>query len=149
MKTNKLAALFLCNFAILFIGFGLFPLLPVHAAELGATPAQVGVYLAVTYIAITLGNLLTGWLSGRISRKALFVIAGLVGVPALFLLGQVTVLWQMIVLTSVVWFTGGIGLALVSVFVGLTASEANRGRWFGLIALTNPLGAVIGGSVVA
>jgi MFS family permease len=149
MKTKKLVALFLCNFAILFIGFGLFPLLPVHAAELGATPGQIGVYLAVTYIAITLGNLLTGWLSGRLSRKVVFVVAGLAGVPALFLLGRVSALWQVVLLTSVVWFTGGIGLALVSVFIGLQASEESRGRWFSLIALTTPLGAVIGGSVVA
>jgi MFS family permease len=149
MKTRKFIPLFLSNFAILFIGFGLFPLLPVYAAELGATPTQIGFYLAVTYIAITLGNLLTGWLSGRIPRKTLFVVAGLAGVPALFLLGRVTELWQAVLLTSVVWFTGGIGLALVSVFIGLQASEENRGRWFSLIAINNPLGAVIGGSVVA
>jgi MFS family permease len=75
-------------------------------------------------------------------------MAGLAGVPALFLLGRVTALWQVILLTSVVWFTGGIGLALVSVFIGLQASQENRGRWFNLIALTTPLGAVIGSSVV-
>jgi MFS family permease len=142
-------ALFLCNFAILFVGFGLFPLLPVYAAELGATPTLIGFYLAVTYIAITLGNLLTGWLSGRVPRKVLFVTAGVMGVPALFLLGQVTALWQLFVLTSVVWFTGGVGLSLISVFIGLHADEGSRGKWFSLVALTNPLGAVIGGSAVS
>ena len=149
MVTRRLLALFLCNFAILFVGFGVFPLLPVYAAEFGATPTLIGVYLAVTYLAITLGNLLTSWLSGRVSRKAVFVAAGMIGVPALFLLGQVTTLWQVVVLTSVVWFTGGVGLSLVSVFIGLHADEGNRGRWFSLIALTNPLAAVIGGSFVA
>ncbi len=149
METRKFTALFLCNFAILFVGFGVFPLLPVYAAEFGATPSLIGVYLALTYLAITLGNLLTGWVSGRASRKAVFVAAGMIGVPALFLLGQATALWQVVVLTSVVWFTGGVGLSLVSVFIGLHADEGHRGRWFSLIALTNPLAAIIGGSVVA
>jgi MFS family permease len=140
--------LFLCNFAILFVGFGLFPLLPVYAAELGATPTQIGFYLAVTYIAITLGNLLTGWLSGRAPRKLIFITAGVMGALALFLMWQATTLWQVVVLTSVVWFTGGIGLSLVNVFIGLYAEESRRGKWFSLVALTNPLGAVVGGSAV-
>jgi len=141
-------ALFLCNFAILFVGFGLFPLLPFYAAEVGATPTLIGFYLAVTYMAITVGNLLTGWLSGRVPRKLVFVSAGVMGTLALFLMGQATTLWQVVVLTSMVWFTGGIGLSLVSVFIGLNAEESSRGKWFSLVALTNPLGAVVGGSAV-
>jgi MFS family permease len=141
--------LFLSNFAILFVGFGLFPLLPVYAAELGATPTQIGFYLAVTYVAITLGNLLTGWLPGRAPRKVVFVGAGMMGVLALFMMGMVTSLWQLVLLTSMVWFTGGVGLSLITVFIGLHATEGKRGRWFSLVALNNPLGAVVGGSAVS
>jgi MFS family permease len=148
MKLRGFMPLFLCNFAILFVGFGVFPLLPVYAARFGATPTLNGFYLAVTYMSITLGTLLTGWLSGRVSRKVVFVTAGMMGVLALLLMGQVTTLWQLIVLTSVVWFTGGVGLSLVSVFIGLHADEGSRGKWFSLLALTSPLGAVVGGSVV-
>ena len=148
MEARRLMALFVCNFAILFVGFGLFPLLPVYAAEFGATPTLIGYYLAVTYVAITVGNLLTGWLSGRAPRKFVFVTAGALGALALFLMGQATTLWQVVTLTSVVWFTGGIGLSLISVFIGLYAEESRRGKWFSLVALTNPLGAVIGGSAV-
>jgi MFS family permease len=70
------------------------------------------------------------------------------GVLALFLMGQATTLWQVVVLTSVVWFTGGVGLSLVSVFIGLHADEGSRGKWFSLVAITNPLGAVVGGLAV-
>lgn len=148
MKSRGFLPLFLCNFAILFVGFGLFPLLPVYAAEFGATSTMIGFYLAATYTAITLGTLLTGWLSGRVSRKLVFVSAGLIGAPALFLLGQATALRQVILLTCVVWFTGGVGLSLVSVFIGQRAGESSRGKWFSLVALTNPLGAVVGGLAV-
>ena len=40
--------------------------------------------------------------------------AGLLGIPALVLMGHVTAMWQLIALTGIVWFTGGIGLSLVS-----------------------------------
>jgi MFS family permease len=146
---KQLSALFLCNFAILFVGFGVFPLLPVYASRFDATPAMIGLYLALTYIAISLGNLLPGWLGRRVPQKVVFVGAGLLGVPALVLLGQAAAFWQVILLTAVVWFTGGVGIALVAVFTGRSAGPDQRGRWFGLIALTTPLGAVIGGSAVS
>lgn len=149
MDYRKFLPLFLCSFAILFVGFGVFPLLPVYAARFGATPTLIGFYLAATSVSITLGTLLTGWLSGRVPRKAVFVTAGVPGAMALFLLGQATSLWQVVILTGIVWFTGGVGLSLVSVFVGLHADENNRGKWFGLVALANPLGAVVGGSIVS
>jgi MFS family permease len=146
---KQIFALFLSNLAILFIGFGVFPLLPVYASRFGATPSMIGVYLALTYIAISLGTMLPGWLSARISQKVVFVTAGLLGVPALMLLGQAAHFWQVVALTSIVWFTGGVGIALVNVFTGRLANKDQRGRWFGLIALTTPLGAVVGGSLVA
>jgi MFS family permease len=109
---------------------------------------MIGVYLALTYIAISLGNLLPGWLGGRLPQKLVFVSAGLLGVPALLLLGQAVAFWQVVLLTAIVWFTGGVGIALVAVFTGRSAGPGQRGRWFSLIALTTPLGAVIGGSAV-
>ena len=146
---KQISALFLSNLAILFIGFGVFPLLPVYAGRFGATPAMIGVYLALTYIAISFGTLLPGWLSGRISQKAVFVGAGLLGAPAVSLLGYAKEFWQVVFLTGLVWLTGGVGITLVSIFTGRLANKDQRGRWFGLIALTTPLGAVGGGSVVA
>jgi YNFM family putative membrane transporter len=149
MKYQNFLPLFISSFAILFVGFGLFPLLPVYASEFGATPTLTGFYLAATYTSITLGTLLTGWVSGKVSLKFMFVSAGLVGAPALFLIGYAQALWQVILLTCLVWFTGGIGLSLVTVFIGLSADQHSRGRWFSLVALANPLGAVIGGSAVS
>jgi MFS family permease len=145
---QQLVYLFISNFAILFIGMGLFPLLPIYAGQFGANSTMVGVYLAIVYVSITSGTLLTGWLAERFSRKGTFVAAGVLGVPALVLLGQATALWQVVVLTATVWFAGGIGLALVSVFTGLYADKNSRGKSFGLLALSSPLGAVIGGTVV-
>jgi MFS family permease len=149
MKYRGFFPLFLCSFAILFVGFGLFPLLPLYAAEFGATATLTGFYLAAVYTSITLGTLLTSFLPGVISRKSVFILAGVLGVPALYLLGHAIAFWQVILLTCVVWFSGGVGLSLISVFIGLQADEHSRGKWFALLALTTPLGAVIGGLAVS
>ena len=149
LKENKqLVYLFLCNFSILIIGFGLFPILPIYAAEFGASPSMIGIYLAVTYIAISIGSILAGQLSERLPRKSLFVAAGLMGIPALVLLGQAQFLWQVVVLTALVWFAGGIGLSISNVLTSLHTNSSGRGKAFGLLALASPLGALIGGLVV-
>ena len=145
---RHLVYLFLCNFSILFIGFGLFPILPLYAAKFGASPSMTGIYLAITYVAISVGSILAGQLSESLPRKALFVAAGLLGIPALFLLGQAQSLWQVMVLTALVWLAGGIGLSISNVLTGLRTSSSGRGKAFGVLALASPLGAAIGGLVV-
>jgi MFS family permease len=145
MKNKQLSILFLTNFAVFFIGTGLLPLLPLYAAQFGATPTGSGLYLASTYTAIALGTLLTGVLSDRLPLRHLSVSAGLAGLPALLLLGQATALWQVVVLTAVVWFCGGIGLALVSILISLYADGGTRGRSFGLMFLARPLAGILGG----
>lgn len=148
LKNKQLVYLFLCNFAILFTGFGLFPLLPLYAAEFDASPAFIGIYLAVAYIAISIGSILAGQLSERLPRKTLFTIAGMLGTPSLILLGQAQSLWQVVVLTALVWFAGGVGLSIANVLTSLHTTSATRGKAFGLTSLASPLGALIGGVTV-
>lgn len=147
-KRKNLAVLFIANFSILFVGMALFPILPLYASKYGATPSQVGIYLAITYIAITLGSLTAGWLNGRISGRIIMLTAGGLGAPAVFLLGQASTLWQVMALTAVIWFTGGVGLSSISMFAAASAEANERGKWFGLISLTNPLGAILGSMAV-
>ena len=147
-KNLQLAYLFLCNFAILFIGFGLFPLLPLYAAEFGANPSMTGIYMAITYISITIGSILPGRLAEYLPRKFLFSAAGLLGIPALILLGHANSLWQVVFFTGIIWFTGGIGLSTASVISGFHTTPSDRGKIFGLNSVASSLGAVIGGVVV-
>jgi MFS family permease len=148
LKNKHVLYLFLCNFAIVFIGFGLFPVLPLYAAEFGASPSFIGIFLAVTYIAISVGSIIAGQLSGHVPYKLLFASSGLLGTVALLLLARVDVLWQAVILTALVWFAGGIGLSVASVLTTLHTTSSERGKAFGLLALSSPLGALIGGLVV-
>lgn len=148
MKNKELFYLFFTNFAIFFTGMGLSPLLPLYAAQFGATPTIIGIYLGFVYVSIAAGAIVTNWLAERLTRKGLFVGAGVLGIPALVLLGHVTALWQLVILTGFVWFVGGIGLALVSVYTGLYATDKSRGKSFGLTYLALPVASVLGGTTV-
>lgn len=146
---RQMLYLFGSNFVILFTGMGLFPLLPLYAAQFGASPEMTGLYLGIVYTAIAAGTLLTGWLANRLSPRGLFIGGSALGIPALLLLGQADAFWQVVVLTSTVWFSGGVGLALISVFTGRLAASSNRGKSFGLLFLTTPLGALVGGAFIS
>lgn len=148
IPNKKLALLFLSNLVVLFVGMGLFPLLPLFAAEFGATPTLVGIHYAVMYTASVVGTIATGWLAMRVSPKILFLTAGLLGVAALTLLGVVTAYWQVVVLTAAIWFAGAIAIPLVGIFTSMVADGGNQGKSFSLIYLAYPLGAVIGGTTV-
>jgi MFS family permease len=146
---SQLTYLFLSSFVILFVGMGLFPVLPVYAAQFGATRTVIGVYFALMYAANAAGSMLTNRLAGWLTHRGLFVAAGAAGIPALLLVGQATALWQVMVLTSIVWFCGGMLLALINVFTGLYAGDGSRGKSFSLMFLAFPLGAIFGGTTVS
>lgn len=148
MKNKQLLYLFSVNFGIFFIGTGLLPILPLYAAEFGASVTGIGLYLGVTYFAIAGGTTLTGWLAERMPRRRLFIGAGVLGIPAVALLGQATALWQVIVLTAIVWFLGGIGLTLSSIFTGLYSDKKVRGKSFGLMFLAFPAAMLLSGLAV-
>lgn len=142
---KQLPYLFTCSLSILLVGMGILPLLPLYAVDLGASTGTTGLFLGGIYLAFTAGTLLPGPLAARYGLKNLFILAGATSLPVVFLLGQITAFWQLIVLASLLWFAGGIGNALINVYTGLYAGQEERGRWFSLIALTAPLGALLGG----
>jgi MFS family permease len=147
-QNQQLISLFVCNFVIYFIGAGLMPILPLYAMEFGATATGAGLYMAFIFLSITVGTLLTGWLADRLTRKGLFIGAGLVGIPTLVLLGQATALWQVVSLTAIVWFSAGVGIALVNILTGLSAGDKSRGKLFGLMFLAFPCAAMLAGIVI-
>lgn len=147
MRNKQLFYLFICSAIILFVGMGLFPILPLYAAEFGATRTTIGIYFALVYVSNAAGYMSAGRLADRLTRKGALVSAALLGLPALLLMGQATALWQVVVLTCLVWFSGGTGLALVNVLAGLHVDDRSRGKSFSLLSLAYPLGAILGGAV--
>ena len=146
ISRKQLASLFICSTVPWIVGNGLLPLLPGYAVKLGADSATAGYYLAFSYIAIALGAVSAGWVSGsRYRRKLPLIIASSVGVPMAWLMGHAHSVWILTLLTAILWFCGGLGLALITILTGMSAGENERGKIFGILSLTNGLGAVAGG----
>jgi MFS family permease len=148
LPNAQLLYLFVSSFVILFVGMGLFPVLPVYATEFGASRTIIGLYYALMYAANAAGAMSTNRLAARLTHRGLFVAVGVLGIPALMLLGQASSLWQVVMLTSILWFCGGAGLALISEFTAQHAGGSSRGKSFSLMFLAFPLGAVFGGTLV-
>jgi MFS family permease len=146
MRKRQFAALFLCNLAVFTVGVGLLPLLPVYATRLGAGPVLTGYYLAFAYVTLTASAMLAGWLSDVLQRrKALLIVSGVLGVPVTWLMGQVTGIYGLAILTATVWFLGGVQLTVLGILAGLFAAESERGRVFGILEMTAGLGTLLAG----
>jgi MFS family permease len=146
--TRQLRLLFISSVLVLFVGLGLFPVLPLYAASLGASRAAIGLFFALMYAANAAGPLAANGLSPRIGPRRLYLLTVLLSLPALALSGQVTALWQLMLLTAFVWFSGGVLITLGSVWTGMLAPRKRRGASFSFISLSNPIGAVFGGLAV-
>ena len=149
MSKKQLGVLFACSTVIWAVGTGLLPLLPVYLTKVGATTVMSGYYLSFTYLALALGTVAAGWLSDRLQRrKLLLILGGVVMVPVLWLMGRATNMWQLAALTATAWFCGGLELTAISIIAGLFADQAERGKVFGILAMTTALGQLVGGATV-
>jgi MFS family permease len=145
---KQLRILFLISLILYFTGASLFPLLPLYGAQFGATPSLTGIHLGIIAGANAVGLALAGRLVARVAPKRLFVAASLLGAAMLLWLAFVTQFWQVVLATSLLWFSGGFVYSLATLFAGLLSADNNRGRSFGLLVLASPSGAVLGGLIV-
>jgi MFS family permease len=146
MSNKQLLALFVSSLVPWTVGNGLVPLLPVYAIQLGADPAIAGYYLAFSYLALAAGAVSAGWISDRFqSRRKPLIILGVISMPLIWLIGRVGTIWSLSLLTALLWFCGGLGMALMMILAGLSAEIHERGKIFGILSLTSGLGALIGG----
>jgi MFS transporter, DHA1 family, multidrug resistance protein len=148
LKNKQILALFISSFAVLFTGMGLLPILPLFAATFGANNSTTGFYMAIVYAVHSLGPVAAAWLIVRFSSKMVFVGGALVGLPALIGLALAQTFTQVIVFTALLWFSGGVVMALVSILTGQHADAGSQGKAFSLMAVVGPLGALAGGAVV-
>lgn len=138
----------LCVYALVVwsVGNGLLPLLPKYATTLGAGEVAIGIYLGTAYAAIALGSASAGWLADHLGRiKIQMILLPLPICPLFVVTSWVTSFWQVVLLTGMVWWFGGVSLTLASIVAGLSAAPGQRGAVMGLLAFTAPLGSVIGG----
>jgi MFS family permease len=148
MRTRQLSLLFVCSLVGAIFANGLMPLLPVYAARLGADAGVTGYYLAFCFLTLAVGAITAGWLSDKFQHRKLMLILVPIGImPAVWMMGRTTQLWHLVTLTATVWLLGGMGLVLLSILASLSVDKEARGKVFGILSLTNGLGALIGGGI--
>src|SRR5690554_5510171 len=122
MNRKQLTALFVSHTIPYVVGNALLPLLPVYVQQLGGEPTVTGFYLGLAFAALAFGSLITGWLSGRFQRrKAMIILAAAINFPTIFLMGQVSSIELLSLLTALVWFNGGVATASVNILTGMYA----------------------------
>lgn len=146
MNRKQLAALFVCSLVTFSAGNALMAFLPVYALRLGANEVGAGIYLSLSFAALSVGMLISGWLSSRFQRRKLTIIlCAVVSVPAIFIMGQVGSIELLTLFTMIAWFMGGMTNATINILTAMHANPRARGRIFGIMATTLALGQVIGG----
>jgi MFS family permease len=148
MRNKQQTILFLANLILFFTGTGLFPLLPLYAARFDANQTMIGIFLASLSGLNAVGALLASRLLVRFSAKRLFIAAGTVGVPALFLLAEASVFGLAMAAGVLLWFSGGFVGALLNVLTGLSVEGEARGKAFSMLFLASSLATVLGGASV-
>jgi MFS family permease len=110
---------------------------------------MVGYYLSFAYFALVLGALFAGWLSDQFQhRKILFIVSSVGIIPATWMLNRTTDIWSLAMITAIIWFLGGASLTLLNILAGLFATKTDRGKVFGILAMADASGALIGGLAV-
>lgn len=125
-------------------GNGILPLLPVYAIRIGASPAIAGWFTAFAMLCLAAGSLLAGRWGGILQRRGFLQLLVLAVIPLIAIVGRVTRVWQLMLLTGVTWIGGGVLLTGLTIIVSRHAAERERGRVFGTIGVTMNVAAFAG-----
>jgi MFS family permease len=148
ISKRQIIALFLCIIIALTIGNAIMALLPVYATQAGMDSSSTGNYMAFAFFALSAGSILAGWLSRRFQLHKPFLVAiGLINIPLYWLMQSITDFGMLMLAISFVWFLGGISFAMTNILAALSASETERGKVFGIVALAMGIGTLIGGAI--
>ncbi|WP_102264701.1 MFS transporter [Mesobacillus jeotgali] len=148
MNTKKaLPILFLVMFLVM-VGFGIIiPVIPFYAEEIGATPTQLGLLMAVYSLMQFLFAPMWGRISDRIGRKPVIMI-GILGLSlSFFLMALSTELWMLFAARIIGGFLSSANMPTVMAYVADITSEEDRGKGMGIIGASVGLGFIFGPAI--
>jgi MFS transporter, DHA1 family, multidrug resistance protein len=148
MNTKKaLPVLFLVMFLVM-VGFGIIiPVMPFYAEEMGATPTQLGLLMAVYSLMQLLFAPMWGRVSDRIGRKPVIMI-GILGLAlSFFLMALSTELWMLFAARIIGGLLSSANMPTVMAYVADITSEEERGKGMGIIGASVGLGFIFGPAI--
>ncbi|MDT8862389.1 MFS transporter [Alkalihalobacillus sp. MEB130] len=148
MESKKaLPVLFAVMFLVM-VGFGIIiPVMPFYAEEIGATPTQLGLLMAVYSFMQLLLAPMWGRISDQIGRKPVIMI-GIFGLAlSFFLLAISSTLWMLFVARIVGGFFSAANMPTVMAYVADITSDEDRGKGMGIIGASIGLGFIFGPAI--
>lgn len=148
MTTKKaLPVLFAVMFFVM-VGFGIIiPVLPFYAEQLGASPFQLGLLMAVYSIMQFIFAPMWGRVSDRVGRKPLMLL-GILGLSfSFFLMALAHQLWVLFVARILGGFLSSANMPTVQAYVADITSEEDRGKGMGVVGAAVGLGFVFGPAI--
>jgi predicted MFS family arabinose efflux permease len=122
------------------------PLLPFYAEKLGATPAQVGLLIAVYAACQLVSGPLLGRLSDRTGRKPLLLVSQAGTLIGFLIMAYAPNLWIMLLARVIDGSTAG-NISLAQAYISdITVPEA-RAKSFGVIGIAFGIGFLIGPAI--
>ncbi len=130
------------------IGFGIIiPVLPFYAEELGASPTELGLLMAVYSIMQLIFAPMWGRISDRIGRKPVITI-GILGLSlSFFLMAFANSLWMLFAARIFGGFLSSANMPTAMAYVADITSEEDRGKGMGIIGAAVGLGFVFGPAI--
>jgi MFS transporter, DHA1 family, multidrug resistance protein len=138
-------------FAVMFlvmVGFGIIiPVLPFYAEEIGASPTELGLLMAIYSLMQLIFAPMWGRISDRIGRKPVIMI-GIIGLSfSFFLMGMSTQLWMLFAARIIGGFLSAANMPTVMAYVADITTEEDRGKGMGVIGAATGLGFIFGPAI--
>src|SRR3954471_14322966 len=129
-------------------GFGIIiPVLPFYAEEIGASPTQLGLLMAVYSLTQLIFAPMWGRVSDRIGRKPVIMI-GILGLAiSFFLTGFSTELWMIFVARILGGILSSANMPTAMAYVADITTPENRSKGMGIIGAATGLGFVFGPAI--
>lgn len=144
---KELLVLFIVMFLVM-VGFGIIiPVLPFYAEDLGASPTQLGLLMAVYSVMQLIFSPIWGRVSDRIGRKPVMVI-GITGLAlSFFLMAYASKLWMLFAARILGGLLSSANMPTVMAYVADITTEEDRGKGMGLIGASVGLGFILGPAI--
>ncbi len=133
---------------LVYVGFGIIiPVIPFYAEDLGASPTELGLLMAVYSLMQFLFAPMWGRISDRIGRKPVIMI-GIVGLAvSFFLMALSTELWMLFAARIIGGFLSAANMPTVMAYAADITSEEDRGKGMGVIGASIGLGFIFGPAI--
>jgi MFS transporter, DHA1 family, multidrug resistance protein len=148
LETKKVLPILFAVMFLVMVGFGIIiPVMPFYAEEMGASPTELGLLMAVYSLMQLLFAPIWGRISDRIGRKPVMMI-GIFGLAlSFFLMGLSTELWMLFAARVVGGILSSANMPTVMAYVADITTEEDRGKGMGIIGASVGLGFIFGPAI--